>query len=128
MLDCRLISCSVKALAKIIHDQNYSPMDIINIFIEWTNHLNKKLNSVIKFDEKSAEIASLLADIEYEDKHSLLMRIIPFTVKDTFDTKGIVSSAGTSGRRNYVPREDATVVGRLKEAGAVLLGKFSRYH
>jgi len=98
-------------------------MDIINIFIEWTNHLNKKLNSVIKFDEKSAEIASLLADIEYEDKHSLLMRIIPFTVKDTFDTKGIVSSAGTSGRRNYVPREDATVVGRLKEAGAVLLGK-----
>jgi amidase len=45
------------------------------------------------------------------------------TVKDSFDTAGVVSTAGTKGRASFVPTTDATVVARLKAAGAILLGK-----
>lgn len=48
---------------------------------------------------------------------------VPFTVKDSFDTVGLVSTGGTKGRSGFIPCTDATVVSRLRAAGAVLLGK-----
>jgi len=45
------------------------------------------------------------------------------TIKDSFDTAGIISTAVTLGRKNYVPEKDAAIVARLKQAGAILLGK-----
>ncbi len=45
------------------------------------------------------------------------------TIKDSLDTAGVVTTAGTRGRKNFVPKEDATVVKRLKAAGAILVGK-----
>ncbi|MGD2171304.1 MAG: amidase [Gammaproteobacteria bacterium] len=48
---------------------------------------------------------------------------VPFTVKDSLDTEGILSTGGTLGRKDFVPSKDAPVVARLRAAGAVLLGK-----
>ena len=48
---------------------------------------------------------------------------VPMTIKDCFDTAGLVSTWGTLGRQHFVPEEDSTVVKRLKAAGAILLGK-----
>lgn len=45
------------------------------------------------------------------------------TIKDSFDTEGVVSTAGTEGRRKFVPKKDATIVARLRKAGAILMGK-----
>ena len=46
---------------------------------------------------------------------------VPMTIKDCFDTVGVVSSWGTEGRKNFVPSQDATVVKRLRAAGALSL-------
>jgi amidase len=48
---------------------------------------------------------------------------VPMTIKDSFDTAGLRSTYGTKGRASFVPTNDATVVSRLKAAGAILLGK-----
>jgi len=48
---------------------------------------------------------------------------IPMTIKDSLDTEGVISTAGTLGRQQYVPPKDATVVARVRRAGAILLGK-----
>ena len=48
---------------------------------------------------------------------------VPMTIKDSLDTQGVISTGGTLGRANFVPDEDATVVKRLRDAGAILLGK-----
>jgi amidase len=48
---------------------------------------------------------------------------VPFTVKDVFDVTGIVSAVGLEHRRHNVPAYDATVVTRMKRAGAILIGK-----
>ena len=48
---------------------------------------------------------------------------IPVAVKDLYDTAGVVTAAGTALYRERVPAEDATAVRRLREAGAVIVGK-----
>ncbi len=48
---------------------------------------------------------------------------VPMTIKDSLDTAGVISTGGTLGRKHFVPEQDATVVARLKAAGAILLGK-----
>ena len=48
---------------------------------------------------------------------------VPFTIKDSLDTAGLVTTAGTVGWRTRVPDWDATVVARLRAAGGILLGK-----
>jgi amidase len=48
---------------------------------------------------------------------------VPFTIKDSLDTAGLVTTAGTVGWKHRVPDRDATVVARLRAAGAILLGK-----
>ncbi|NIP16132.1 MAG: Asp-tRNA(Asn)/Glu-tRNA(Gln) amidotransferase GatCAB subunit A [Pseudomonadales bacterium] len=48
---------------------------------------------------------------------------VPVAVKDLFDTRGVATASGTRVMRDRVPEEDATVVRRLKDAGAVIIGK-----
>ncbi|MFT4825795.1 MAG: amidase [Halioglobus sp.] len=48
---------------------------------------------------------------------------IPFTLKDSIDTAGLVSTTGTLGRKNYILKSDATVAIRLRSAGVILLGE-----
>ena len=45
------------------------------------------------------------------------------TIKDSLDTAGLVTTGGTMGRKGFVPKQDATVVARLRAAGAILMGK-----
>jgi amidase len=48
---------------------------------------------------------------------------IPVAVKDLLNTRGVVTASGTTVMSAYIPDEDATVVARLKQAGAVIIGK-----
>jgi amidase len=48
---------------------------------------------------------------------------VPITVKDTFEVAGVTTTAGSPSLRNHVPTRDATVVARLRGAGAIILGK-----
>jgi amidase len=47
----------------------------------------------------------------------------PVTIKDCFEVAGMVTSAGATALQNYIPKEDASAVARLRRAGANLLGK-----
>ncbi len=86
--------------------------------------VNPKLNAVVQVTAESALATARAADAALargELKGPL--HGVPFTIKDSLDTAGVISTAGTHGRRNYVPSQDATVVARLRRAGAILLGK-----
>jgi aspartyl-tRNA(Asn)/glutamyl-tRNA(Gln) amidotransferase subunit A len=52
---------------------------------------------------------------------------IPIAIKDIYDTKGVRTTACSKVRENYVPAEDSTVVRKLREAGAVILGKVTTH-
>jgi Asp-tRNA(Asn)/Glu-tRNA(Gln) amidotransferase A subunit family amidase len=72
----------------------------------------------LAFAEADAADALLQAGINLGPLHG-----IPYALKDLFDTKGIVTGWGAEPFRNRVPDSDATIVRKLRAAGAVMLGK-----
>ncbi len=85
--------------------------------------VNPRINAVVRLvgdalDDAQRADAELATGAIRGPLHGL-----PFTIKDSYDTAGIVTTAGTVGWRDRVPTRDATVVARLKAAGAILVGK-----
>ncbi len=84
---------------------------------------NKKLNACLAIDERGALAAAKAADARLAKKEKGALLGIPFLAKDNIMTKGIVTSAASKMLKNYTAPYDATVIAKLKNAGAVLLGK-----
>lgn len=85
--------------------------------------VNPVINAVVQLAPDAIAEAEL-ADVELRAGTSRgPLHGVPFTVKDSLDTAGVISTAGTVAWRERVPERDATVVARLKAAGAILIGK-----
>ncbi len=92
------------------------------------------LDRITKLDPRLKAYATLaperaLADAAARDSESAAGKLrgplhgVPIAVKDLCNTQGIATAAGMAIHRAHVPNKDATVVARLKAAGAVILGK-----
>ena len=84
--------------------------------------------------EKAQKLQPKLRDvISFVDPHAQLERLeeggalygVPIALKDNVSTKGILTTAGSRILSNYVPIYDATIVAKLREAGAVTIAKSS---
>ena len=92
--------------------------------IEQIDKWNKHVNAVITFDPEAARAAAREADQAAKQGKPLgLLHGVPIMVKDNIDTAGIRTTYGSGFFRDHVPSTDATVVKRLKNAGAIILGK-----
>jgi amidase len=119
-----IICNSAKKLATAIYDKELSSEEVVNEYVKQIEEVNPKLNAVVQLTAEEAirqakEADKLLAKKEIKGP----LHGVPMTIKDSLDTAGIITTWGTPGRKNYIPREDATVVKRVKKAGAILLGK-----
>ena len=86
--------------------------------------VNPKLNAVVQLRGDGALEDARHADAALARGDRLgPLHGVPMTIKDSLDTAGVITTAGTKGRAHYIPPTDATVVARLKAAGAILLGK-----
>ncbi len=65
---------------------------------------------------------TIIDDLKHKESNSLLNKV-PYTLKDNYSTKGILTTASSNILKDYIPVYDATVYKKLKEAGAVLIGK-----
>jgi len=115
---------SATRMAAAIRAKEVSSEELVQAHLERIAEVNPRLNAVVQWDAEAALRQARRAD-ELLSQGTLLgpLHGVPFTVKDALDTAGLVASAGTYGRRAYVPEEDATVVARLRSSGAILLGK-----
>ncbi len=107
-----------------IANQSLTSRKLTKIYLERIERIGPKL-------ECFATVTSDLA-LEQADAADALLQNgqllgplhgIPYVVKDLFDTAGITTGWGAEPYQNRVPDQDATVVQRLRDAGAVLLGK-----
>ena len=86
--------------------------------------VNGELNAVVQLSAQGAQTEAEAADAQLaRGAVRGPLHGVPITIKDSLDTAGIVSTGGTTGRREFVPDHDATVVRRLREADAIILGK-----
>lgn len=115
---------SATKLAQFIRDKKVSSLEATQAYIARIEKVNPHINAVVRtcFDRALAEAKSADAALARGELKGPLHGV-PFTVKDSFDAEGVVSTGGTLGRINHVPKADATCVARARAAGAILLGK-----
>jgi amidase len=85
---------------------------------------NPRINAFVTLTQEQALAQARQADRLKARKGKLgLLHGLPIVVKDAFSTAGVRTTCGAKQLENYVPAQDATVVARLKAAGAILVGK-----
>jgi amidase len=114
----------ITELAGRIRTHKISPVAATRSQLERITAVDSALGSyaLVMADTAMAEAASAENEIA-AGKYRGPLHGVPIAVKDLFWTKGFATTAGMAIRKDFRPPDDATVVRRLKEAGAVLLGK-----
>jgi amidase len=119
-----VLSKSVVEVAQMIRDKKITSVELVTRCYARIDEVNPKLNAVVATCRERAMVEAKQADEALAAGKSLgPLHGVPFTIKDSFDTNGVVSTGGTLGRKSYVPGKDATVVARVRAAGGILLGK-----
>ncbi len=113
---------SATTLADMIRSGEVSSAEVIDAHIERIETVNPALNAVAQLLAESARARAVEADeaLTRGDNWGPLHGV-PFTVKDAIQVEGVISSGGTLGRAFYLADRDATVITRLRGAGAILL-------
>ena len=118
-----ILNLTIKDLSQLISSGDISPIDLVEATLERISTLNPKLNAFITILEKSARKDAKNADsMIKQGKCRGPLHGIPVSVKDLIYVKGERSTSGSKILSNFVPQYDSTVVKRLKEAGAIIVG------
>jgi len=115
---------SIVALAPRIRRKEVSPVDLTRDCLDRIEKLNPALNAFITVTAEAAMAEARAAEAEiFRGEWRGPLHGIPVAIKDLIDTKGTLTTAASAMHQNRVPAEDADVVRRLRQAGAVTLGK-----
>lgn len=115
---------SATTLARAIRRRELSSEEVVKACLDRIEAVNPQLNAVVQLVAEEALAQAREADATLSGGEvSGPLHGLPMTIKDSFDTAGVISTGGTLGRASFVPERDATVVQRLRAAGAILLGK-----
>ncbi|TMB78699.1 MAG: amidase, partial [Chloroflexi bacterium] len=111
-------------LARAIRDKKVSSVEVVRAHLEHIHTVNPRLNAVVFATAESAIKEARAAD-RHNTRKSVLgpLHGVPFTAKDIFNTAGLPTTAGLRMLRTNIPTRDATVIARMRRAGAILIGK-----
>ncbi len=117
---------TVRELAELIRTKQISSVALTKFFIERLKKYDKKLECVITLTEERALKMAAKADSEIaKGNYKGLLHGIPYGAKDLFAVKGYPTTWGAMPFKEQLIDEDATVIQRLDEAGAVLVAKLT---
>ncbi len=123
-LDIPFLSAS--QTTKAIRSKQVSPVEVVRSYLERIDRLDNKLNSYITVCREEALAAARLAEKSLSDGNALPPLFgVPMAVKDQFWTKGILTTNASRVYADFVPDYDSTAIARIKDAGAILLGKLN---
>lgn len=114
------LAYSASELATRIRDGDLSPVDVVEAHIARIEATNGALNALVR---PTFEQARHEAQVAANSEPVGPLHGVPFTVKDSLAVAGIPATSGLISRSEYRPAQDAPVVARLRQAGAILLGK-----
>jgi amidase len=119
-----LIYASATEIARAIRKREVSSVEVVEAHLRRISDVNPRLNAVVQLTAETAMEQARLADAALaRGEVRGPFHGVPMTIKDSFDAAGVVTTWGTPGRAHAIPDRDATIVARLKNAGAILLGK-----
>ena len=118
-----IIFSDATRLAALIRTKAVSPVEVVQAHLDRIAAVNPAINAIVTVADgalaaaKAAE-AAVLSGETLGPLHG-----VPFTVKDSIDTAGVLTQRGSPIFKGRVPDADATGVARMKQAGGILLGK-----
>ncbi|MBN2117406.1 MAG: amidase [Anaerolineales bacterium] len=116
-----LHTLTISAALELLQAQKASPRDLAEACSRQIERLNPQLNAFITVIPPQEAL-----NAQSPGNHSAAsnaLRGIPVAIKDLFDTAGIRTTAGSQFFAGHIPEQDAFVVEKLKQAGALLMGK-----
>jgi amidase len=117
---------TLRDVARLIERRELSPVELTRTMLTRIDALDPQLHSYQTVMREQALAAARTAEREIlAGNYRGPLHGIPIAVKDLCFTKGVATMGGLAFKRDFVPSFDATVVSRLEQAGAVLLGKLS---
>lgn len=119
---------SIIEISELLHQEKVSPAELVAGCLKRIERLNPTLNAFITVTTDQALKEAKRAEQEIESgKWKGPLHGIPVGIKDMFDTAGIKTTAAFEYYKNRIPTKDAEAVTRLKEAGAIVLGKMNMH-
>jgi aspartyl-tRNA(Asn)/glutamyl-tRNA(Gln) amidotransferase subunit A len=124
----QLTYLTVQEVAALIRSRKISPVELTQACLTRIEALNGSLNAFITVTAESALADARRAESEVQHGRWLgPLHGVPIALKDLIDTAGVRTTGASALYKDRIPTEDATVVKRLKDAGAILLGKLNMH-
>lgn len=120
-----LVKSSFKEVSEAVKNKKVSAREVTQFFLNRAEKLNPQLNAYIAMNESALTDAQKIDERIAKNEAVGPLAGIPFGIKDLLCTKNLRTTAGSKILHNFIPPYDATVVRRLKNAGAVILGKLN---
>ena len=114
---------SISELSDALRSRKMSAFELLEHTIARIEALDGRLNAIVVRDFDRAKDASNAADAALARGERRPLLGIPVTLKEPFDLAGLPTTWGYQAFRDFRPTEDSLVASRLKEAGAVIIGK-----
>ena len=117
---------SVSQLSELIKTREVSPVEVVEGYLDRIDSLNDQVYAYLTVCRDEALQAARESERELaRGEYKGPLHGVPVAVKDQLNTAGIRTTSGTPIFNDFVPDEDATVIAKLKTAGAILLGKLN---
>jgi amidase len=114
---------TIKELVTSLQARKISALELANHVIARIEKVDRHINAVVVRDFERARDAAKAADVALSRGETRALLGVPMTVKESFNIAGLPTTWGFPQFRNFAPGEDALIVSRVKNAGAVILGK-----
>lgn len=121
-----LVYSSLVHLAAMVRDGKISPMELVEAHLARIEQLNPKLCAFVRVDFEGARAQARTAEaaLASRSKKDSLgpLHGVPISIKSSIDVAGFPCECGSLLRKGFVPQTNATLVARLRAAGAIILG------
>jgi len=123
MPDINLATATAAEVLSALENRDISSIELTQAYLSRVDALNGQLNAVITVDHEGALAAAKDADDARHRGEGGVLNGVPLLHKDIFCTAGLRTTCASRMLENFTPPYDATVVSKLKAAGAITLGK-----
>lgn len=114
---------TVTSLSQALNEEIITSEQLINIYLERINEYNAQYNALITINENAINKAKKLDKERQNGNIKSSIHGIPIIVKDNIDVLGTATTAGSKALSDNYPNEDAVIIQKLKEAGAIIIAK-----
>jgi amidase len=121
--DSALNFATTKELTAALIGKKISALELADHFVARIEALDGKLNAVVVRDFERARAAAKAADAALARGEGRPLLGIPIVIKESFDVHGLPTTWGVPAFKEFVAKDDALMVARVRAAGAIILGK-----